>query len=83
MKEKDVIFNSVKINKLRGKRSERGLSQGEIAKKLGCSEKTYGEIERGNKSPTVDTAKKISNLLGVRMGTIFDIGDEGGGDARS
>lgn len=51
-------------------RKKLGLTQDELAFRSGIHRAYIGTIERGEKSPTLDTIKKLANGLGV---TIFDI----------
>jgi DNA-binding XRE family transcriptional regulator len=84
MKKKTVIIiNSVKIDELFGVRKGRRYTQQDVAKMIGYKDKnTYGRIEKGEKCPTLDEAKRIAKALGVKMNQIFDM-DEGGENERS
>ncbi len=48
-------------------RHESDLSQDYIAKRLQITRATYIKIEKGEKSPTLNEAKKIAQVLGVKM----------------
>ena len=45
-------------------RRNTGLSQADIAKKLEISAAHYSYIEKGERRPSVDVAKKIAALMG-------------------
>jgi GTP cyclohydrolase II len=51
-------------------RDKRGLSQGEIAKKLGISRPTYVLIEQGKKDLTLSQAQTLSSVFNVPIETI-------------
>ena len=44
-------------------RQNQGITQTEMAKKLGVSRPTYIQIERGKKEPTVSQARIIAELI--------------------
>ena len=46
-------------------RSAAGLSQEELALRSGLNTSYFGQVERGEKCPTVDTIYKIAEALGV------------------
>lgn len=45
-------------------RKEKGISQREVAKKIGVAQPSYCNIERGNNNPSVEVAKRIAGVLG-------------------
>ena len=49
------------------KRHEKMMSQQQVADKINISLSHYGNIERGNRIPSVDTLVAIANVLGVGM----------------
>ena len=51
-------------------RKKLGLTQDELAFRSEIHRAYIGTIERGEKSPTLDTINKLANGLGV---TVFDI----------
>lgn len=59
---------------LRNIRKSKGLSQANIARKANISQQTYSAIETGERTPSVDTAKKIAKALDFDW-TLF-YGDE-------
>lgn len=58
-------------------RRRKGLSQTQLAQKAGLTQTTISEIEKGVRSPTVDTVYHISNVLGLTL--ILTDGDGSGG----
>lgn len=56
-------------------RKEKGLSQEELAFCAGISRSYMGVIERGEKSPSIDTIAKVAKGLGVSLGDLFASGD--------
>jgi len=48
-------------------RKKRGLSQEEVAKKLGTQAPAIGRYERGVAKPTIDVASRLANILGVSL----------------
>ncbi len=65
------------INKAFGKRiaqlrTESGLSQEKFAFKCGVDRTYIGTIERGEKSPTLNTIDKLATALGVSFKELFD-----------
>ena len=58
-------------NSLREKRLERGLSQGELAKALGCSRNTVSTIERKNVSVGLALAIEICRFFGCKFQEMF------------
>lgn len=57
--------------KLRHFRNERGLSQEQVALSSGLNTNSIGMIERGIKSPTIVTLKRICDSLGISMAELF------------
>ena len=46
-------------------RKSKGLSQKELAEKLGVSQPSYAQYERGARNPKVETIRKIANALDI------------------
>ena len=53
-------------------RKEAGFSQEQFAFKCEVDRTYIGTIERGEKSPTLNTIEKISNALGITKRELFD-----------
>jgi len=67
MKKDLVRRERVRLGKfLAKKREEKGMSQGEVAKKLGYSSPQFiSNIERGKCSPALSSAKKMAKLYDI------------------
>ena len=48
-------------------RKKRGMSQEDVAKKLGTQSPAIGRYERGVAKPTIEVAAKLSDILGVSL----------------
>jgi transcriptional regulator with XRE-family HTH domain len=57
--------------KLRGLRIAKGLSQSDLAKKIGVTQGAVGFWESGERVPAFDAVHALCKALGVRC-TIFD-----------
>ena len=58
-------------NRIEEIRKERGIRQDEFAKILGVSRQTISQIERGDYSPSVTLALKLSKLCDAKVEDIF------------
>ncbi|MCR5705172.1 MAG: helix-turn-helix transcriptional regulator [Eubacterium sp.] len=61
---------------LKTARERKGLSQKEVAEKIGVAKSTYSLYESGNREPNVQTIKKISDVLSVSADTLLGLDDE-------
>ena len=52
-------------------RNKNGISQETLALIANVNPAYVGQIERGVKSPTINTLKKLSNELGIDLATLF------------
>ena len=60
-------MNSDEISKkLKKGRKQSGLTQLEVAEKVGISANYYARIERGQISPSLQTLKDIMNILKIK-----------------
>lgn len=59
-------------------RTNRGLSQDDLARKVGLSASYISLIEKGDRDPAMSTAEKISNALGVPMSLLTFLAAEPG-----
>ncbi len=59
------------MEELRRIREERGLSQQGLSDASGVNKATINQIERGRRSPNVDTLAKLADALGVEVGDFF------------
>lgn len=71
-----MIAKSSKYTKLLGlnvklARTKAGFKQEQLAEKADLSRETIGSIERGEKSPTVQTVGAIADALDIDMYKLF------------
>ena len=52
-------------------RLQHGLSQFEIAEKLGIPKNTYGNYERGVRDPNIETITKFCEIFGITVGELL------------
>lgn len=57
--------------RMKKRRSDLGLSQGELAKRVGVSRQTINMIENGGYNPTVELCIRICKELGVTLNDLF------------
>jgi len=83
----DAVFN-----RLRQVRTEHGVSRRTLANDLGIHYQTVGYLERGEYSPSLQLALRVSSYFGVPIDAIFSltpfprVGEEpesSGGEARA
>jgi putative transcriptional regulator len=66
-------------NRVRELRTQQGLSQAEIAAKLGVSRQTVISIENDRYMPSLPLAFKIARFFGIPVEKMFDPDDEEAG----
>jgi len=66
-------LRDVFIQNLRKCRRERGISQAELAEKCGTSTSYIGQIEIGNRFPSLDLIEKLAGVLKIRPHLLFFI----------
>ncbi len=59
------------IEKIKGLRNEKGLSQEEVAKIIGVSRPTYTAIEKGKQKLNLDEAQKLANIFGMDVNSFL------------
>ena len=65
-------------NNIRRLRFDRGeMTQAELAAKVGVTRQTINAIEQNKYSPSLETAFKIAEALGVKIGDVFSYGANG------
>ena len=57
-------------------REQKGLSQKDVAEKVGVAKSTYSLYESGNREPNVQTIKKLANVLDVSADELLGIDTE-------
>jgi putative transcriptional regulator len=63
-------------NRIREQRTERGMSQVEVAAALGVSRQTVIAIETGRYSPSLPLAFRIARFFGSTVDEMFDASEE-------
>lgn len=58
-------------DRIRILRTEKGLSQEELAHRAGVSTSHIGKLERGEKNPSLSSIEKITNALGITLEDLF------------
>lgn len=58
-------------NRLKDRRSEVGLTQAELAEKVGVTRKTVNTVENGVFTPSATLAIKLAHALGVSVEQLF------------
>lgn len=61
---------------LKEARLKSGLSQKDVAEKIGVAKSTYSLYESGNREPNVNTIKKIADFLKVSADSLLGLEDE-------
>lgn len=67
-KPEEVIHNRIQLL-----RTERGMSRQDLAERLGVHYQTIGYLERGEYSPSLHLALRISELFGLPVDAIFSL----------
>ena len=62
-------------------RREKGLTGERIAAQSGISQQHYSLIERGERRPSVEVAKRIAAVLGFEWTRFYEDGADGKGEA--
>jgi putative transcriptional regulator len=63
-------------NRLRVLRAELGLSQGQLAERLGVSRQTINVIENGKYDPSLPLALRIGKLFGLAVEEVFFLDEQ-------
>ena len=59
-------------------RKKAGLTQGELAERLGMTASAIGMYERGKREPDIDTLILIADFFGIRTDELLGIDSSGG-----
>lgn len=68
--EEKLVHEKIKLV-----RQTKGLTQEEVASKLGMSANAYGDIERGASDPKLSKLAQISEILGVNLSELLATND--------
>jgi putative transcriptional regulator len=71
-----VIMKEVITNNILKLRTTRGITQEELAERVGVSRQTVIAIERGNYTPSVALALRLADFFGAPVEKIFNIRNE-------
>ena len=63
-------------NRVRQLRTERGLSQGDLAGRLGVSRQTINSIEQQRYTPSLQLAIALARFFGSTVEEMFHAGDQ-------
>ncbi|MCM3088803.1 MULTISPECIES: helix-turn-helix transcriptional regulator [Bhargavaea] len=63
-------------NYIRDNRSERGMTQDDLAEALGVSRQTIISLEKGRYNPSLELAFKLAGVFGCRIEDLFDPEEE-------
>ena len=58
--------------KIKNERVRRGLSQAEMAEKVGVSQAMYSYYENGWRKPSLEVAKRIADALEISLDELVD-----------
>ena len=58
---------------IKEKREQLGISQKELAEKVGISQSFLCDIEQGRCKPSIDTAVKLAKVLKIKDIKFFDV----------
>lgn len=59
-------------NRIRSYRTQLGYSQEKLAEISGCHYTYIGQIERGEKNPTLESVEKIAVALNITLSKLFE-----------
>jgi putative transcriptional regulator len=63
-------------NSIRAVRGAAGMTQAELARRVGVTRQTLIAIEQGRYSPTLELAFQLSRAFGVGLDDLFDYPEE-------
>ena len=70
--KKELTYQQEIGRVIEGMRKEKGLTQSELAKKIGTSQSAIHRIEKGDQNISLEMVKKVSNELGGQILSIND-----------
>jgi len=65
--------NDEVINQIREKRTQRGITQDDLAAAVGVSRQSINSIERGRYTPSLPLALKFSRFFNCTVNDLFEI----------
>lgn len=66
----DEVARLVFGNNIRACRERAGMTQEELARRIGCTQSYISQIEQPDARPTIGTLQKIAEVLGVPVGDL-------------
>lgn len=69
------LFKDIFSARLKDLRQEKGLSQNQIADKLGCAVSTYANWEQGRREPSIYDIFNLLWVYEIEANELFDITD--------
>jgi putative transcriptional regulator len=70
-----MVRPTLVTNSIRALREAQGLTQAELARRVGVTRQTLIAIEQGRYSPTLELAFQISREFGVGLDNVFQYPD--------
>ena len=58
--------------RIRNYRTQKGLSQEKLAELAGCHPTYIGQLERGEKTATLESVEKIASAMDISLSELFD-----------
>ena len=75
--KKELTYQQEIGRVIEGMRKEKGLTQSELAKKIGTSQSAIHRIEKGDQNISLEMVKKVSSELGGQILSINDSASQG------
>lgn len=69
---KNARLPKVLGNRVQKARKKMGLTQEELADKIGVRRVYMGYVEQGRNTPSLETLQKLARALGVSLGSLID-----------
>lgn len=66
-----IKYGSINLSIMQERRKMLGLSQRNVAEKLGISHQAYSSLESGNRKLSLERAAQIADLLNLHLGDFF------------
>ncbi len=63
-------------NNIRVQRAVKGMTQEELARKVGVTRQTINAIEKGKYNPSLDLAFKLAQLFDMKIEELFSYGGD-------